>query len=383
MWVVAERALAYVYAAGARNVASGTLGDIPGGPVMFSAVRVCVRLTVPTDTPGFAEAVVVSDDCTPYIDIVLPAHHTNVCVATEDAACATIMVRAVSLSACVAGRVCHRSDLTQPFAQQLPLRDRGDVRVVTFDAVAGTHATRVVPALTRRGRALATALALDDRLPLYLTHSGDLARSQRHISSTAFTTVATAVVFVAGAGQQAWIQNVRVAVDDAGEYTGLKSLSAPVVHTVTVTVNCSTDNCIGCLPNVRKGGPPSAELLTLQNKCMAAQQCAVARCVGTTVNMRKPLCNIGKVSTVPLPAFALAPHACVAETTRPHRSSPAPSTPCASAPAACGSDSRARSSSSSSSARGAATSTRLTRTRRSSTPPCATSRTPSSRPSPP
>jgi len=281
VWVVADHALAYVYVAGARNVAKGTLGNVVGGPVMFAAERACVRLTVPTDTPGFAEAVVVSDDCALYLDVVLPAHHTNVCVATEDKACGTIM--------------------------QLPLRDRGEVRVATFDAAAGTYATRAVPALTRRGRALATALALDDRLPLYLTRSGDLARSQRHISSTAFTTVAAAVVFVAGAGQQAWIQNVRVSVGDAGEYTGVRTLSAPVVHAVTVVVNCSTDNCIGCLPNVRSGGLPSAELLTLQSKCMAAQQCAVARCVGTTVNMRKPLCNIGKVLTVPLLAFAPAP----------------------------------------------------------------------------
>ena len=92
MWVVAGRDLAYVYAAGARNVATGTLGDTPGAPVMFSAERACVRLTVPTDTPGFAEALVLLDDCAAYIDVVLPAHHTNVCVADDAAACGIIMV---------------------------------------------------------------------------------------------------------------------------------------------------------------------------------------------------------------------------------------------------------------------------------------------------
>ena len=181
------------------------------------------------------------------------------------------------------------------------------MRVVTFDAAVGTHVIESVPALSRRGRALATALSLDDRLPLYRTGTGDVARSQRHISSTAVTSVGAAVVFVTGTGQQAWIQNVRVAkgIGDApGDYSGVKSLSEPVLQHVRVIVNCSTDNCVGCLPNVRSGGPPPAELLTLQAKCMAAQQCAVARCVGTTVNMRKPLCNIGKVSTV-LFAFSL------------------------------------------------------------------------------
>ncbi len=39
----------------------------------------------------------------------------------------------------------------------------------------------------------------------------------------------------------------------------------------------------------------------MQMKCYAAAECSIARCVGTLVNMRKPLCNIGKVMmTLPL-----------------------------------------------------------------------------------
>ena len=305
MWVIAVSGRAYVYAAGARNVAGDTLG--PNGPVMFTSERACVRLEVPTNTSGFAEAAVIITDCALYIDIVLPAHHTNVCVAkkTEDAACDTIMVRAVSVCVfCCFFCICEPNRYL--CRQQLPLRDRGVVRVVEFDVATGTNTPVDVPPLTRRGRALATALALDDRLPVYLTGSGDLARSQRHISSTAFTDIKTAVVFVSGAGQQAWIQNVRVGKDEAGEYTGVRTVLTPVVFDVSVIVNCNIDNCVGCLPNVLTN-TKTAELLSLQSKCMAAQQCAVSRCVGTTVNMRKPLCNIGKVSTVPLLAFALAP----------------------------------------------------------------------------
>ena len=33
----------------------------------------------------------------------------------------------------------------------------------------------------------------------------------------------------------------------------------------------------------------------VQMKCYAAAECAIARCVGTLVNMRKPLCNLGSL----------------------------------------------------------------------------------------
>ena len=153
-----------------------------------------------------------------------------------------------------------------------------------------------MPAATRRGRALAAALALDDHLPLYLTQSGAAARTQRRISSTAYTALKAPVVFVCGDGQQAWIQNVRLA-RDGDEYVGLRSVSTPTHVPVNVSIGCSVDNCIGCIPNTAQQAPTAA-LLRLQSKCMAAQQCAIARCVGTTVNMRKPLCNIGKVRFV-------------------------------------------------------------------------------------
>jgi len=39
----------------------------------------------------------------------------------------------------------------------------------------------------------------------------------------------------------------------------------------------------------------TATLANVQNLCFAAQQCGVAKCAGTMVNMRKPLCNLGQV----------------------------------------------------------------------------------------
>lgn len=45
--------------------------------------------------------------------------------------------------------------------------------------------------------------------------------------------------------------------------------------------SCDLHSCSGC--------PPGA----LQNLCYAAQRCTIEKCVGTVVNQRKPLCNMG------------------------------------------------------------------------------------------
>ena len=44
---------------------------------------------------------------------------------------------------------------------------------------------------------------------------------------------------------------------------------------------CSADNCVGCAS------------LAVQRVCYAAQQCQLARCIGTMVHQRRPLCAIG------------------------------------------------------------------------------------------
>jgi hypothetical protein len=64
--------------------------------------------------------------------------------------------------------------------------------------------------------------------------------------------------------------------------------------TVTnVTMGCGIQSCAAC---TRRGNDQiDDDLFMLQNLCYAAQQCSVERCAGTLVNMRKPLCNLGKV----------------------------------------------------------------------------------------
>ena len=59
---------------------------------------------------------------------------------------------------------------------------------------------------------------------------------------------------------------------------------------ININIPCSIDNCVGCNDNDN----PKDHFIDLQNKCYSAAQCAVERCVGTTVNLRRPLCNLGK-----------------------------------------------------------------------------------------
>jgi hypothetical protein len=59
---------------------------------------------------------------------------------------------------------------------------------------------------------------------------------------------------------------------------------------------CSVHNCGACAHS-GAGHDTDGELMQLENTCYAAKQCGVERCAGTLVNMRKPLCNLGKVLT--------------------------------------------------------------------------------------
>ena len=52
---------------------------------------------------------------------------------------------------------------------------------------------------------------------------------------------------------------------------------------ITKKFSCMIDDCVGCSSR------------TLRTLCQSAQQCTLAKCIGTTVNLRKPLCGIGKV----------------------------------------------------------------------------------------
>lgn len=72
----------------------------------------------------------------------------------------------------------------------------------------------------------------------------------------------------------------NIAIGDGGA-TGSSHTSVDVPMTVTIQRPCSIENCVGC------------SSLAVQQICYAAQQCQLARCIGTLVHQRRPLCAIG------------------------------------------------------------------------------------------
>ena len=68
-------------------------------------------------------------------------------------------------------------------------------------------------------------------------------------------------------------------------------------------VQCSVDNCVGCQSN-----PWHLRFVDLQSKCFAASRCGIQKCVGTPVDMRKPMCNAASVLIQPLDLFRIALH---------------------------------------------------------------------------
>ena len=89
--------------------------------------------------------------------------------------------------------------------------------------------------------------------------------------------------------EETWLQNVRLrlTVDVTGEPAVNIRVSASLTtnHRMQTIVNCSVSSCAGC-----HGTHPLQ--IDLQNKCFAAASCGIAQCVGTPVNMKRPMCQV-------------------------------------------------------------------------------------------
>ena len=96
-----------------------------------------------------------------------------------------------------------------------------------------------------------------------------------------------------------WLVNLRLALATGAAFEASAATSLERVENIEVEIECSIDNCIGCHPT----GPRQNAFEDLQAKCFVAQQCGVTQCAGTLVNLRKPLCNLGKVLASPTDLF--------------------------------------------------------------------------------
>jgi hypothetical protein len=87
-------------------------------------------------------------------------------------------------------------------------------------------------------------------------------------------------IFLASNKANNWLS--MLSVDTQGNSaSAMVGNSMSVRMQYTVQQGCSLDSCIGCTR------------LAVQRLCFAAQQCQVARCVGSQVNQLRPLCAIG------------------------------------------------------------------------------------------
>ena len=102
---------------------------------------------------------------------------------------------------------------------------------------------------------------------------------------------------------RSWLHNVKIALDTtSNQYVTNVKASEEVTQKIQIQSECSIDNCVACQTR-----EPKSEYRDLQMKCYGAAECSIARCVGTLVNMRKPLCNIGKVAlSLPLDAARIS-----------------------------------------------------------------------------
>jgi hypothetical protein len=90
-----------------------------------------------------------------------------------------------------------------------------------------------------------------------------------------------------GKAEETWLQNVRLKLNAASAEVSVAA-SFTEQQRLDIVVNCTVTTCVGC-----HGSHPLQ--IDLQNKCFAAASCGIAKCVGTPVNMKRPLCQMASM----------------------------------------------------------------------------------------
>jgi hypothetical protein len=90
-------------------------------------------------------------------------------------------------------------------------------------------------------------------------------------------------VFLSSNDASHWLRILSIDISDT-KASAVTKASIPATVTTTKVQTCSLSSCIGCTQ------------LAVQRLCFAAQQCQVARCIGSQVNQLRPLCAVGAVT---------------------------------------------------------------------------------------
>ena len=238
---------------------------------------ICIRLTLP-ENPETSDA--TWDICPQVID------------ATQYSADYAASHEIVPNNAAV---VCH--DHTCAREILLPRRklDALYVRTVNYDTDMSIFEVQKLPSK----RALASMLGLQVSMPLYLTQDNAAAPNIRHVSPVALDiqdnqlhVLVTGLPTASRSNAEVWLQMASVGLDTQNMNTAALRSSENFSIELDISIECTLDNCVGCQTN-----PPREAYINVHAKCLAAQQCALAKCVATPVNLARPLCNIGAAMT--------------------------------------------------------------------------------------
>lgn len=168
----------------------------------------------------------------------------------------------------------------------VPLIENSNIVSCKFDVTFTMHAYdcdfsgQLPHSLVATTLAGATSLFQDSRSPV---RRRSRAISMNSLTSTAREGIVEHNVFTASSSLAMWISELRIAIGDTGPLRMDQKNSIAQTLQAQVARSCAMDTCGGCVG------------LTTQKLCYAAQQCALARCVGTPVNFRKATCALGGV----------------------------------------------------------------------------------------
>ena len=195
--------------------------------------------------------------------------------------------------------ICVSSDCTDVVSMPLTVAKDTFISRYTMDPVTMERSQETsYHSMSPSSRTLSQLVGFDAANPLYITQGQQAVVNKKHVSSMARLATdggdSLVDILVSGtiASHRSWIQSVRVRLDPTKKaYGAAMHLSSKVRQTVDIKLQCRIDNCIGC----QTAAPGDHRFIDVQSKCFAAARCGVRKCVGTQVNIRKPLCNIGSV----------------------------------------------------------------------------------------
>jgi hypothetical protein len=165
--------------------------------------------------------------------------------------------------------------------------------VFSWDALPGSTRTSEMPATQRKvldiDRAAALTITQDKSVQLTrrtLSMFGSVTRGRFSDNELSVDVPLTGRATT----QQAWLQNVRLKFYAGGADVQVAP-SFSTKHNMEVEVSCTVTSCAGC----HGSGPLEIDL---QNKCFAAASCGISQCVGTPVNMKRPLCQLASLAGI-------------------------------------------------------------------------------------